>query len=557
MRRPSFSWWSWAAVLLLAVGALAQDTEEQDLLLEVVVTASSGRSAYVDRGRDGGLLPGDRVRFFPVGEPAFVGDVRSVSSSSARVELANGQVLAVGTPGEVRVPAARLEAARPPEEAAEAPPSHPPWTRPPQEWDQDLPLLAPLDEIQPEDRATSITGRAFVQVDAIDDLEPQGTDTLYARIGTDLRIENPFRHGGRLQLDAELVRRSIDPSAGGEERTEERGRLERFSYAWGGTRHAPMRYEVGRFLQAGVPEFGMLDGVEVAQYFDSTTSVGVATGFLPEPTFELATGDDVQVAAYLARELGPRRDLAWRLGVQKTWHQGEPDRDLLSSAVHWRPSDEVSLRASALVDYYGSGERVKSSGLELTELHVYGDWRPSSRGGVAASYDEVRWPDLLRREFPTLPDTELDDQRFRRASLRMWRDLGRALRLSLRGDSWSRDEDDGVGGELRADLRDLPWSGARFRARLYANDGEFSSVEGLGLGIDHASSRGRWALGYELSRSEQEGFLGDQDLLSRQSLRASWDGRLGKSWSLSLHLERLFGDNREALAAGFYLQQRF
>jgi hypothetical protein len=541
--------------------ARAQGLQEPELVtIELRTTAASGRSLYVDKGRDDGLEPGDRVRFFVPGQAGVEGEVRSVSSSSARVELFGEARVDSGLSGEARVPAARLEALRAAltDEVA-APPAdeHPPWTRPPEAWSEGLPLLAPLEEIEPEDRETTVRGRAFAQLDHTWDEEGAGSRSLFARVGADLRIENPFERGGLLKVDAEGVRRMSSFADGAPDETDDRARLQRFSYAFGGTRHDPTRFELGRFLQSGFPEFGLLDGVEVSQHQDSSSYVGIAAGLLPEPTFEQSTGDDAQLAAYVVRELGPQRDLAWRLGLQKTWHTGRSDRDLLASGLHWRLSDELSLRGSALVDYYSSNERVKSAGPELTELHLFADWRPSRRGGVSASYDRVRWPDERRQEFVALPAAELIDQRFERASLRFWGQATRDLRLSLRGDLWSNDEDDGSGGELRVDWSELLWERGRVTAAVFAHDGQYSSIEGLRLGLDREATGGRWALGYELARTDQDAFLGAQAELLRQSLRSSFDTRIGDDWSLSLAADKLFGDAQDALTVGIYLQRRF
>lgn len=540
------------------------EQREEWRTVEVRSTAASGRSVYIDKGRDDGLEPGDRVRFLPSGASAMNGEVRSVSSTSARVELLGEGQVDVGVVGEARVPAARLEALRDPRAAAEVGDEpavqHPPWERPPEAWSSEQPLLAPLEEIEPEYRETRFGGRAFAQLDSTQEGEAQGSDSLYARVGSDLRIENPFERGGQLELDAELVRRMT--SSADSEVTEDQLRLQRFSYAWGGTRYDPTRLELGRFLQSGFPEFGLLDGVELSRHSDASTYFGVATGLLPEPTFELSTGDDVQLAAFLVRELGQRRQLAWRLGVQKTWHNGAPDRDLIAAASHWRPTEDFDLRGSALVDYYTSGEAVKSAGLELSELHLFGNWRPSKTVGASASYDQVRWPDIARLEFVPLPDTQLASQRFERGSLRVWLQASRDLRLSVRGDLWGRhmgagERDDGSGGELRADWRDLFWERGRVSLSLFSNEGQYSSIEGLRLGLERDAGSGRIALGYELSSTEQENFLGDQKDLQRQSLRAGWDTRIGDDWSLSLFAEQLFGDTQDALSVGIYLQRRF
>src|SRR6201988_4439863 len=84
---------------------------------------------------------------------------------------------------------------------------------------------------------------------------------MFARAGTVLLVENFMQKGGDLYFDAETNYRDTDvPDDDDDQDT--LLRLERFSYAWGGNRFAADRYEVGRFLQHDMPEFGVLDGGE-------------------------------------------------------------------------------------------------------------------------------------------------------------------------------------------------------------------------------------------------------------------------------------------------------
>ena len=59
--------------------------------------------------------------------------------------------------------------------------------------------------------------------------------------------------------------------------------VRRLSYAWGGTRFTAQRWEGGRFLQHGMPEFGVLDGIEWTRRRENGHRYGVSVGFLPEP----------------------------------------------------------------------------------------------------------------------------------------------------------------------------------------------------------------------------------------------------------------------------------
>jgi len=161
-----------AATFLALVPPGAAQTEDEGALvrIEVTVTAVSGRDVYLDRGRAEGLAPGDEVRLFPAVGSALTAVLRSVSTSGSRAQLRSGDVPPdIGTRGEILVPRDRLadEQAPPdagpdaaheepptrPETEPAAPPPHPPWERAPEQWDQGVPLLAPITARAPEERA--------------------------------------------------------------------------------------------------------------------------------------------------------------------------------------------------------------------------------------------------------------------------------------------------------------------------------------------------------------------------------------------------------------------
>ncbi|MEZ5978682.1 MAG: hypothetical protein R3F34_10730 [Planctomycetota bacterium] len=542
----------------------SKSQEEQDVvvddtvILEVVVTGTTGTSVFVDRGRDDGLEPGDRVRFLPAGRPVVIGEVRSVSSSSARVEVGAVGAVDVGDGGEVQVPKARLVAlaAEKEQEGGQAAPPHPAWTHPPEEWSTDQPLLAPTTSLTPADREVLRHGRAFLQFDWTRDDEGQSSNTYLGRAGADVAWENLFGNGGTLDVDVEVLSRRFEDAFDSDEDT--RLRVQRLSYAWGGTRQEPDRWQVGRFLQKGFVEFGLLDGVEVQRRLGAGKGpwhVGASIGAMPEPTFELSTGRDAQVAIHARRISTTRTGFAYGFGYQKTFHDGDADRDLIVADMDWRPTEHHTVRGSALVDYYTSGERAKDAGFELTELHLYGDWRPDARTGISANVDRTRLPDVDRAGFAEIPADQLREQLFERTGLRVWRRFTDTFRLSVRGDAWRNEDDDGTGGEIRADWNKFPTRNSHVSAAVFANDGTFTSVEGLRLSIDHSSTIGFWQLSWELTRNQDDGATVTDPDRTDQSLRASWDQSFGAT-SLSLFAEKLFGDSQDATSFGIYLQRR-
>src|SRR5690606_34151143 len=116
---------------------------------------------------------------------------------------------------------------------------------------------------------------------------------LAGRTGADFDVENPLGKGGALHFDGELAfRRTFlddapDDSSG-------RPRLDRLSYSWGDDELAPVRFEVGRFLQNQFPELGRVDGGEVAVPVGEHGAVGTSFGLMPEPFGAGSSSDDLQ-----------------------------------------------------------------------------------------------------------------------------------------------------------------------------------------------------------------------------------------------------------------------
>ena len=566
--------------LLLIRPALAAAPES----IQATVASVSGGSVYLDRGRSSGIAIGDRVRFSLAGVGAAEGTVRAVSKSSSRVELLPGSApVAHGVRAEIEIPEDRLRAPDTPPPTPDAPPTpatqpppraappsagasqtpatsaapHPPWTHPPETWNEDLPLLAPALGLAPEDRDTQWSGRTYLRWNSTFDEEGAGRSYHLGAIGLDGRLENPFHKGGALELDLEVYQRSIDlPDEGDDSSTDLL--VQRLSYWQGGTDSDPTRWEVGRFLQHEFPELGLVDGFEWTRRYGSGNSrFGVAAGGIPEPFPARSTFDSLGVSLY--HTWVPDDDERVSLGTawQSTWYRGERDRDLALATLGWRATDTLSLDAGAWVDVYGSNDEVKD-GVELTELRVGATQRIGDASGVGASFSHVRWPELLRREFaPSLTPEELDENQVDRASLSAWHGFSRRWRVHGRVDAWSDQDDDGTNGELGLAVRDLLWSQGEVGITAFYADGTYSSGPGARLSATRAFARGAWTLGYEWVEYDQKGFVGTQETLAHHGIYGTLDLELGERWDLSLFGDRRFGDELDGYSLGFQLSTGF
>jgi len=560
-------------VALLSGSAFAQNPAF--VRIEVTVTAVAGGSVYLDAGRGQGLEVGDSVRLFPLGGSALEGKLRAVSKSSSRAEFGSSATVQVGDRGEVLVPAARLapeppaQDPQPAEEAAEpvtprrddeSPPrpvqEHPPWQEPPSGWDQSVPLLAPSSARTAAEREPRWRGRFWSRFSSTTDDSGTGREFESIRTGADVLYLNPFGHGGEFDLDIEYSRRTSDTGDPSDE-TESVLRPERFSYSFGGSRDESVAWEVGRFLQNGFPEFGLLDGAEYGRRLASGDTVGASVGFLPEPNDELDSGGDFQTAAYYRYVSNADEDLAIGLGYQKTWHEGRADRDLFVASSDWHIAERTYAHGTAWVDLYSGSDAEKSSGPELTQLTVNLTQRLESGDGVGIFLSHVKWPSLLRNELPVVADGGLANFEVTRIGVNGWTQLSDELRLSGRVDHWEDQEDSGGGGEVRIDLRDVLYEDGRVSVAIFDTRGSTSSGVGWRLSADRRLPAGFVSLTWQTTDFEQDGFNGSQQNLLHQVLRAAYDTQLAADWDLSLFAEERFGDEQDSRAIGFFLQRRF
>lgn len=557
--------------LLLALGAArgarAQDEAREEFVrVEFEVTAVSGSELYLDQGREALLQPGDRVRVFPAEGPARSGRIVSVARTSARASLDEGlDGLEVGLRGAVWIPRTRLEEARrageeaPPAPVAEEPapaetprvPAHPPWSAPPEEWNVAQPLLAPAHGQAPEERPRRFRAELFTALDLTrDDAGDEPRDLAASTLGFSSRFENPFRHGGELNLEAELYARSSELD--GESEQDTRFRLERASYAWGGVRGARDRGEVGRFLQREFPEFGFLDGLEYVRA-SGKHRLGASFGFQPLPDDTFSSGDDLAAALFYRHASDEARTFSFGGGYQKTWHEGAADRDLLVGELELHPGERTALFASTLVDLYTSGDTLKSSGPEVTQLFVNATHRSERGHGAGLFLSRLRFPELERDEFDEVAAADIADDVNDRYGADGWLALGESLQLYGRAEAWSDQDDSGAGFRTRVTRRDLFTRGETLGLELFTNTGKYSDSLGLRASARWRLEHGALDLAWDATNYTQEAV--DEDLL-QHALRGQYDLSFG-AWYLALYLESRFGDDQDALSLGFLLQRSF
>jgi hypothetical protein len=435
-------------------------------------------------------------------------------------------------------------------------PVHPPWTAPPENWSSEQPLLAPAFGAQADERPREVHGRAWLDMHHTTDSVGGTKRYFIGTLGTALRVENPFGAGGELAFDAEILNRANSfPDAPSDSQTD--FVLQRFSYAHGGTEDDPARWEVGRFFAREFPELGLIDGIEWIQRTDGGSRFGVNAGGLPEPFPEQSIERDVGVAVFgrLVSDPGER----WSLGgaYQNTWHDGTQDRNLFVLEGAWRPSRDLSWRTAAWIDFYDSGDTLKSSGFELTEITSSLRWRFQPDWGVTANASHRLYPQMLRDEFTSLSPELIQDGVLDRGALGVWHDFSPRTRLDARVDVWQDQDDSGNSAELGMRWTDVVYERGSLGLAVFRSDGSFSTGSGVRVDATRQWDRVFGSLAYEFTSFDQKDFNGEQANLAHHAIYGSLDLPLGDAWTLSLQADDRFGDEQSAWGVGVMLQVRF
>lgn len=540
-------------VVALAVAAPAQEPGAEHAV-PVVVTAVADRSVYLDHGRDAGLAVGTRVRLFPPGVGEVEVEVRVVTQTSARADLPPGvPAPPVGTRGEALAVLRRPTPA--PRPRPDAPP-HPGWTRDEPARAPDQPLLVPAFRQHPDRRPASSDGRLFGSLQySTDRGGDRDAEYLLGRLGLRADAGNVLGHAERWRVAGELLTRQA--TVDGVDTTDDsNGRLDLLSVAFGGEAWAPTGVELGRFLSPHLPEIGLVDGVEVVRRYAGGVRLGAGFGAYPRPFPARDSGDDLGVHVFADWIADERRTAALAVGVQKTWHRGSSDRDLLLLRGEWRPGDRSSLYGSAKLDVYDGSDGVKGRGVELTEAMVQARW-DGDGGGLGVGAQRFTWPELKREEYVALPVELVRDGHVDRLSAHGWWRPGESLTLRGRAEVWRDQQRDGTTFGLDADWR-APWSRqAAVAFGAFVNDGGFAAGPGARVGVRDRVGDLAWRVDYRWYRYELTGSSTGPERFVRQSFALSLSWPLGAGGDLDLSAERWFGDREDATALGLYVQWRF
>jgi hypothetical protein len=543
----------WIAAATAALRLPAQQPGERTVA--VVVTAVADRSVWFDHGLDQGLGVGSFVRLFPPGAGEIEVEVRAVSQTSARADLPPGLPLPpIGTRGEARTASPPPAPTTP--RATEPKRTHAPWQRQDAPRTDDQPLLVPAYGQRPDQRPATLDGRAFLSGQWNHDASGElASDWWLLRTGLRADAENHLGTGERIRLAGEYDdrRTQVDDRPDEHDQTL---RLDLASVAFGTEAWAPNGAEFGRFLSPHLPELGLLDGGEVVHRLQGGVRFGAGGGAYPRPFPARDAGEDLGVHAFVDWTADAARSAAVALGLQKTWHRGAPDRDLVLLRGEWRPGGGLWFLGHGKLDWYSGSDHVKGRGLELTELLLQARWDDRTLG-TGLSAQRFTWPELKRAEYQQLPPALVRDGFVDRLGWQgSWRALD-ALSLRVRADLWRDQDRNGSTFGADADWR-RPWSdGSAISLVAFVNDGGQARGPGARLTVRERWGDTSWRASWRWYHYELPDLATGAESWTRQSAELGVSLPLGRCGDLELAGERWFGDREDAWAVNLYLQWRF
>ncbi len=555
-----------ALVLLSAAPARGQKADELVRLELRVVASDPGSVVQIDRGSVDALAVGDLVTFFPREGGSLQGRVTLVEERNAEVKLSQpGQTLPAGTRGEVLIPKSRVavKAAPPPAvPAPDTPPppagateEHAPWKNADEEWAPGMPLLAQVQAVHPSERSSSVTGFYFLYSDAIFTEDPDRNSYLF-RTGTDLHWDNPFHRGGGLNLAVELDYRTANvPDDDGEDFG--RLRFDRLSYYEGGTRFDDERWELGRFLQYGIPEFGVLDGGEWTYQAEGGDRVGLSLGEMPQTDGSYDITRDTQIAAYYHWAANRSERLTADLGFQQSFHGSESDRRLMLAKMRWLPPAGWDFQGTAWVDFYDSNDDQKDVGVELTQAWLTSARTFGTSGYLQVSFNHLAWPELLRDEYGPAILADVVHDNLERLACDGWLRVSTRTRVHGGVGGWIDEDESGADGEAGVDIDDLLSEDSHTDITGFATLGEFGSLAGARLTHGQQAGIARWDAFYEITNNDQNDFSSGFDDLLQQRFGVDLGYFPPSRWSFSFHADTVVWDNDWAWSASMLIQRSF
>jgi len=190
-------------------------------------------------------------------------------------------------------------------------------------------------------------------------------------------------------------------------------------------------------------------------------------------------------------------------------------------------------------------------------VQVGANRRFGQRTGLGLSYSYVRWPELLRNEYPDATLAEIAAYRVERTGFSGWHRFSDRVRLNAHVAFWNDRDASGVNGDLQLGLSDVLWDRGTFTTTLFRAGGKFSDGLGLRLRGDRALGPGNLGATWEVVNYEQQDFLGSQGNLLQHVIGLGYTWTFSRHWNAALDGEARFGDQQGSLILSFLIERRW
>jgi len=544
------------AAVLLAPAADAAAARDQTIDLDVRVLVVRGDVVEIDVGASSGAMPGDVVVLRPLGRAEVTGRVRTTRDKASVVYISGGTAnISPGVPGVLRVPESRLAPTIGDADGANTDEQIPvAWSNQEGPWKTDAPLLAEVTSPLPAERTATWRGRGTLGTFLLVDNGALPRTDRIGWFGLDLRGQNPFGRGGEFNVAFEVRANDLtydDPELDGD--SSAFLRVDRLSYAWGGTRDEPLRLEVGRFLSREFPELGFVGGLEASYRTDGGMRFGALSGFQPALDAERSFQDAPQVALWGAIPFGAEEQGDLGLALQKTWFEGEEDRDLIIGRGRWSDGP-WRFDASVWVDDYGAEDPGKSPGLELTEARAGLSRMIGARSGVRLDASRIRFPSLRRLTNQDLSEDRLANAAADTINLSAWMPAGRNGRWNARAGAWENEDDNGGWVEF-GHAHDLGGDAfRRWSIDAFLSNDPLNDVIGARGRISGGLRGGTWSLSLDVGSYDRSQELNVDDEL-QSAIRAGWNGEVADRWFMQIDVTDRFGGEQSAYSLNLSLSR--
>lgn len=541
--------WLFAGALAAQGGAL------QQVRLRVAAIRGPGQ-VIVDRGARDQVQVDDRVVLEPRGGQVQTGRVLQVEDRTSLVQLMDPKAnVPAGTRGHVLIPTTRLrpveQPADPQEPGGDEPQEQPAEQGGEGEWRPGMPLLGRHRAPRPEERESRMHGRVYGSGNLVRTLDSFSQSFLTAGVDTD--INNIAGKGGTLRFHGEFNQSTEFSGNAGSDL-----RIYDLSYEHGGNRFDAMRWQIGRFLQRDVPEFGLLDGVEVGYRTEGGDRFGASVGYLPELDDDLESFADFALAAWYVWNQDIAERVTYAIAYQRTWHRFDNDRDLVLLKARFLPENGWNVSSTIWVDIYDGNDTLKDESFEVTRANVFASRREAGTGGVELFYDHEEYPELLRQENQqTLLPQTLIGAHVDRVSARLWVDSSETTEWFTRLTGWSDEEGEGGAGELGVTWRERVGGGSRTGIALFHIQALTSNLTGVRVEHGNDYEFGRLDLLYELGFAHFNSRPSDQNELLQHRIGALVTTDLGGGWDATFNADTTIWDEEISYGVGIYLQRIF